>query len=74
MKSVTAQPEQTHIINVLSRMQEVPQDEGADMKEEADGGQAEGGGDQGRGTDQEPLLDKKQIGAAYTMAFIIVCK
>ena len=53
-------------------MQEVPQDEGAEMKEEGDGGRAEGGGGGGRGTDEEPLLDKKTIIAGYTMAAIIV--
>ena len=53
-------------------MQEVPQDEGAEMKEEGDGGRAEGGGGAGRGTDEEPLLDKKTVIAGYTMAAIIV--
>ena len=54
-------------------MQEVPQEERAEMREEGDGGRGEeGGGGGGRGTDEEPLLDKKTVIAGYTMAFIIV--
>ena len=51
-------------------MQEVPQDEGAEMREEGDGGR---GGDD-RGTAGEPVLDKKTLIAGYTMASIVVSK
>ena len=62
------------VIGDLIRMQEVPQDERAEMREEVDGGRGEEGGGGGRGTDEEPLLDKKTVIAGYTMAFIIVGK
>ena len=50
-------------------MQEEPQDERAEMREEGDGGQGEGGG---AGTEQEPVMDTKTIIVGYIMAFIIV--
>ena len=53
-------------------MQEEPQDERAEMREEGDGGQGEGGGGGGRGTEQEPVMDAKTIIVGYIMAFIIV--
>ena len=53
-------------------MQEEPQDERAEMREEGDGGQGEGGG---AGTaEQEPVMDTKTIIVGYIMAFIIVGK
>ena len=55
-------------------MQEEPQDERAEMREEGDGGQGEGGGAGGRGTEQEPVMDTKTIIVGYIMAFIIVGK
>ena len=52
-------------------MQEEPQDERAEMREEGDGGQGEGGG---AGTEQEPVMDTKTIIVGYIMAFIFVGK
>ena len=53
-------------------MQEEPQDERAEMREEGDGGRGDGGGGGGRGTEQEPVMDTKTIIVGYIMAFIIV--
>ena len=53
-------------------MQEGPQDERAEMREEGDGGREEGEGGGGRSTEQEPVMDAKTIIVGYIMAFIIV--
>ena len=53
-------------------MQDEPQDERAEMREEGDGDQGEEGGGGGRGTEQEPVMDTKTIIVGYIMAFIIV--